>query len=62
MDMLGSASLVHAGLTDLGGLESLVSNSSDHLSHQSHHPLHHSAQHSHHLHSGRQSTSTPRLT
>lgn len=58
MDMLGSnaalvqTSLGSGSLTDLGGLESLVSNSSDHLSHQSHHSLHHSSQHTHHLHSG----------
>ena len=32
MDMLGSASLVHAGLTDLSGLEGL----GDHLSHHHH--------------------------
>ena len=60
--MLGSASLVHpglgtGGLTDLSGLESLVSNSQgggDLLGgHHSHHTLHHSTQHQlHQLHSG----------
>ena len=39
MDMLGSASLVHAGLTDLSGLEGL----GDHLSHH-----HHAAAAAHH--------------
>jgi hypothetical protein len=59
--MLGSASLVHpglsaGGLTDLSGLESLVSNSTggDPLGgHHPHHSLHHSSSHQlHQLHSG----------
>ena len=60
MDMLGSASLVHpglgaGGLTDLSGLESLVSNSTGGVDplggHHSHHGLHSSHQ-LHQLHSG----------
>ena len=54
MDMLGSASLMHAGLTDLSGLEGLSDLSHHHhaaaAAHHHYYAQHHVHQGSHHVH------------